>query len=380
MNKTPQQQLDELRHSIDSTDEELIRLLAKREALTAEVGDVKKALRQPLYVPERENKMIQARKQKAKALGVSEDFIEDILRRVIRNSYQTQTGQATQISSTPNRPVFVVGGRGALGAKFVEFFKNSGYETHVIDKGESWPAQDLLSKAQLVMISVPINQTEAVIKALPRLPDDCVLTDVTSTKVEPLKAMLNAHKGPVVGLHPMFGPTIKTFAKQLVVITPGRASENYQWLIEQLSNWGAHLYHTDADSHDDAMGWVQAFRHLSTFVYGLHMAKENVDIDNLLNVSSPIYRMELMMVGRLFAQNPELYADIMLSHGERSESINRYLELFSTLLETIKKGNKEALISLYAEAQNYFGDFSQQFLKESEALVQLADDQRFKGA
>lgn len=380
MNKTPQQQLDELRHSIDSTDEELIRLLAKREALTAEVGDVKKALRQPLYVPERENKMIQARKQKAKALGVSEDFIEDILRRVIRNSYQTQTGQATQISSTPNRPVFVVGGRGALGAKFVEFFKNSGYETHVIDKGESWPAQDLLSKAQLVMISVPINQTEAVIKALPRLPDDCVLTDVTSTKVEPLKAMLNAHKGPVVGLHPMFGPTIKTFAKQLVVVTPGRASENYQWLIEQLSNWGAHLYHTDADSHDDAMGWVQAFRHLSTFVYGLHMAKENVDIDNLLNVSSPIYRMELMMVGRLFAQNPELYADIMLSHGERSESINRYLELFSTLLETIKKGNKEALISLYAEAQNYFGDFSQQFLKESEALVQLADDQRFKGA
>ena len=44
MNKTPQEKLDELRQSIDSTDEELIRLLAKREALTAEVGDVKKSI------------------------------------------------------------------------------------------------------------------------------------------------------------------------------------------------------------------------------------------------------------------------------------------------------------------------------------------------
>lgn len=378
MNKTPQEKLDELRQSIDSTDEELIRLLAKREALTAEVGDVKKALRQPLYVPERENKMIQARKQKAIELGVSEDFVEDILRRIIRNSYQTQTGQASQTSATPERPVIVVGGKGALGAKFVELFEQTGYRTVIVDKGDAWPDGETLSHTQLVVISVPINQTEAVIASLPKLPDDCVLADITSTKEGPLKAMLSVHAGPVVGLHPMFGPTIKTFAKQLIVVTPGRRAEEYQWLMEQLSNWGAHLYQTDAEAHDEAMGWVQAFRHLSTFVYGLHMAKENVDIENLLNVSSPIYRMELMMVGRLFAQNPELYADIMLSHGERTESISRYLSLFSELLEVLKEGNKDELIHLYSEAQTYFGDFSQQFLKESEALVQLADDQRFK--
>lgn len=378
MNKTPQEKLDELRQSIDSTDEELIRLLAKREALTAEVGDVKKALRQPLYVPERENKMIQARKKKAIELGVSEDFVEDILRRVIRNSYQTQTGQASQTSSTPERPVIVVGGKGALGAKFVEFFQQTGYRTIIVDKGDAWPDDEALNHTQLVVISVPINQTETVIASLPKLPDDCVLADITSTKEGPLNAMLSVHAGPVVGLHPMFGPTIKTFAKQLIVVTPGRRPEEYQWLMEQLSNWGAHLYQTDAEAHDEAMGWVQAFRHLSTFVYGLHMAKENVDIENLLNVSSPIYRMELMMVGRLFAQNPELYADIMLSHGERTESISRYLNLFSELLKVLKEGNKDELIHLYSEAQTYFGDFSQQFLKESEALVQLADDQRFK--
>ena len=378
MNKTPQEKLDELRQSIDSTDEELIRLLAKREALTAEVGDVKKALRQPLYVPERENKMIQARKKKAIELGVSEDFFEDILRRVIRNSYQTQTGQASQTSSTPERPVIVVGGKGALGAKFVEFFQQTGYRTIIVDKGDAWPEGETLNHTQLVVISVPINQTETIIASLPKLPDDCVLADITSTKEGPLNAMLSVHAGPVVGLHPMFGPTIKTFAKQLIVVTPGRRPEEYQWLMEQLSNWGAHLYQTDAEAHDEAMGWVQAFRHLSTFVYGLHMAKENVDIENLLNVSSPIYRMELMMVGRLFAQNPELYADIMLSHGERTESISRYLNLFSELLKVLKEGNKEELIRLYSEAKTYFGDFSQQFLKESEALVQLADDQRFK--
>ena len=169
MNKTPKEKLDELRQSIDSTDEELIRLLAKREALTAEVGDVKKALRQPLYVPERENKMIQSRKQKARELGVSEDFVEDILRRVIRNSYQTQTGQASQTSNAPQRPVMIVGGKGALGAKFAEFFQQTGYDTIIIDKGDVWPNAETLKSLQLVLISVPINNTEAVIKALPEL-------------------------------------------------------------------------------------------------------------------------------------------------------------------------------------------------------------------
>ncbi|MGT9288017.1 carboxy-S-adenosyl-L-methionine synthase CmoA, partial [Escherichia coli] len=42
----------------------------------------------------------------------------------------------------------------------------------------------------------------------------------------------------------------------------------------------------------------------ATFAYGLHLAEENVQLEQLLALSSPIYRLELAMVGRLFAQDP----------------------------------------------------------------------------
>ncbi len=378
MSHDPDQQLSELRNAIDATDNELIEVIARRAKLTAAVGEAKRSLKQPLYVPERERSLIKARRSKAKEAGLSEDLIEDVIRRIIRESYRTQTAQAAATSTQLERPVFVFGGKGALGARLVSQLRQTGYSVTTIDKDDDWPDKDDLNQAQLVLMSVPVNKTVELIKQLPPLAEDCVLADVTSIKAAPLNAMLEQHSGPVVGLHPMFGPSVQNLAKQLVVVTHGRQPERYQWLLDQFVNWGAHLHEVNADKHDDAMGWIQAMRHLSTFAYGVHLANEGVDIKELLELSSPIYRMELMMIGRLFAQNAELYADIIAANKEQFASIRRYLQQFSAIIDDVEKGKKSDFISLFDEVSQYFGEFSGQFLKESESLVQLADDQRFK--
>ena len=378
MSHDPDQQLAELRNAIDATDNELIEIIARRAKLTAAVGETKRSLKQPLYVPQRERSLIKARRSKAKEAGLSEDLIEDVIRRIIRESYRTQTAQAAATSTQLERPVFVFGGKGALGARLVSQLRQTGYSVITIDKNDDWPDKDDLSQAQLVLMSVPVNKTVELIKQLPPLAEDCVLADVTSIKAAPLNAMLEQHSGPVVGLHPMFGPSVQNLAKQLVVVTHGRQPERYQWLLDQFVNWGAHLHEVNADKHDDAMGWIQAMRHLSTFAYGVHLANERVDIKELLELSSPIYRMELMMIGRLFAQNAELYADIIAANKGQFSSIRRYLQQFSAIIDDIEKGKKSDFISLFNEVSQYFGEFSSQFLKESESLVQLADDQRFK--
>ncbi|WP_404396839.1 bifunctional chorismate mutase/prephenate dehydrogenase [Idiomarina loihiensis] len=378
MSHDPDQQLAELRNAIDATDNELIEIIARRAKLTAAVGETKRSLKQPLYVPQRERSLIKARRSKAKEAGLSEDLIEDVIRRIIRESYRTQTAQAAATSTQLERPVVVFGGRGALGARLVSQLRQTGYSVMTIDKDDDWPDKDDLSRAQLVLMSVPVNKTVDLIKQLPPLAEDCVLADVTSIKAAPLNAMLAQHSGPVVGLHPMFGPSVQNLAKQLVVVTHGRQPERYQWLLDQFVNWGAHLHEVNADKHDDAMGWIQAMRHLSTFAYGVHLANERVDIKELLELSSPIYRMELMMIGRLFAQNAELYADIIAANKGQFSSIRRYLQQFSAIIDDIESGKKSDFISLFDEVSQYFGEFSSQFLKESESLVQLADDQRFK--
>jgi len=60
------------------------------------------------------------------------------------------------------------------------------------------------------------------------------------------------------------------------------------------------------------MAYIQVMRHFNTFVYGQHLKGEDPNLESLTMFSSPIYRLELAMVGRLFAQSPQLYADIIV--------------------------------------------------------------------
>ena len=157
--------------------------------------------------------------------------------------------------------------------------------------------------------------------------EDCILVDLASVKNGPLQAMLAAHDGPVLGLHPMFGPDSGNTAKQVVVWCDGRKPEAYQWFLEQIQVWGARLHRISAVEHDQNMAFIQALRHFATFAYGLHLAEENVQLEQLLALSSPIYRLELAMVGRLFAQDPQLYADIIMSSENNLALISANLAL-----------------------------------------------------
>ncbi|MCM2995862.1 prephenate dehydrogenase/arogenate dehydrogenase family protein, partial [Stenotrophomonas maltophilia] len=123
-------------------------------------------------------------------------------------------------------------------------------------------------------------------------------------------------------------PDSGSLAKQVVVYCDGRQPEAYQWFLEQIQVWGARLHRISAVEHDQNMAFIQALRHFATFAYGLHLAEENVRLEQLLALSSPIYRLELAMVGRLFAQDPQLYADIIMSSENNLALIKRYYQRF----------------------------------------------------
>src|SRR5690554_2700065 len=200
---TPELELESLRQAIDQTDSELVQLLLRRRQLAAQVGVVKRQLGQPLYVPEREASMLAERRQQAQKMGLSPDLIEDVLRRVIRESYQQQQAADVHLQ---DKSIVIVGGAGALGQLFVRLFESAGATVNIIESQDWGMAETYCELADLVLVAVPVAVTEDVIAQLPTLPPSCILADVTSIKTRPLTAMLAKHSGPVVGLHPMFGP------------------------------------------------------------------------------------------------------------------------------------------------------------------------------
>lgn len=367
-------ELSKLRDQIDEVDRQMVELLARRLSLVEDVGHVKSQHGLPIYAPDREAAMLASRREEAESKGVPPDLIEDILRRTMRESYSSENDSGFKCLKPDLRPIVVVGGHGQLGGLFCRLFELSGYQVRKLGSDEWDQADEILADAGMVVVSVPINVTEQVIAKLGNLPADCILADLTSIKSGPLQAMLEVHKGPVIGLHPMFGPDIPSLAKQVIVYCDGRNPEHYQWLLEQFQIWGASLNRISAIEHDQGMTLIQALRHFTSFVYGVNLAEEDPRLDQLLSLSSPIYRLELAMVGRLFAQDAQLYADIIMSAPQNLAMIKRFHQRFGEAITMLESQDKAAFTQAFDQVENWFGDYAQHFLTESQGLLRQAND------
>ena len=366
--------LTKLRDEIDEIDSDLVKLLQRRLAVTKKVGELKSNVGKPIYDAKREASLFAKRRLQASDAGLSPDLIEDVLRRLMRDSYVSQDASGYRCVNPECNKVVVVGGKGQLGAVFVDLFQRSDYQVEIIEQND-WPnSEAILAGASLVIVAVPIRLTTRVIHQLNNLPKDCVLADLTSIKESPLVEMKKAHAGPVVGLHPMFGPDVTGLIKQTIISCEGRFPEQYQWLIEQFQVWGANIYPVQAHEHDQAMSMVQVMRHFSTIAYGYHLMSEGADIEKLVAMSSPIYRLELIMVGRLFAQDPTLYADIIFANKDNVAMMKRFAYRFLELLEDVNLDDKDAFVAMFNQVSNWFGDYAGDFLEESKSMLLKANE------
>ena len=125
---------------------------------------------------------------------------------------------------------------------------------------------------------------------------------------------------------------------------------------------------------------IQALRHFTTIAYGNFLKesfgakKDNSFIERLLELSSPIYRLELMMVGRLFAQDPRLYCEIISSSPKNFELIERYVTCAQQCLDKLKNDDKVGFVQDFNDTTQFFGEFAKLFLQESGAILALVQD------
>ncbi len=356
-------------------DEQIFSLIAKRTEIAAQIAAQQCEEGHPVYVASQDKALIAQMTLIGEQCELNHDFAEDLAKRIQREVYHDLDMRFVQVNSQV-RKIVVIGGGGALGSVFVNLFRRSGYDVEIIEQQDWDRADKLFAQADLVLVSVPIQLTEQVIAKLDNLPPTCILADVTSTKEQPLNAMMAAHKGPVVGFHPMFGPDVSSLAKQVVVVCEGRYPEIYEWVLEQMQIWGAHLFHSQASEHDHAMAFIQVMRHFSSFVYGMHLSSENPLLEQLIAFSSPIYRLELAMVGRLFAQNPVLYADIIFGSEEGKALLKRFNQRYSDALALVESDDKQAFIQQFRQVADWFGDYAKTCMQQSKKLLLKADDDR----
>jgi chorismate mutase/prephenate dehydrogenase len=367
-----------LRAMIDALDRDLLQTLARRVALVAEVAEVKRREGLRIRDPEREAEVLRAWMDQAQPLGLPVDEVESIVRLLLRASRDQQAALRAEVPlDEPSRTIAVIGGAGRMGRRMAQLFADLGHQVLVADVDTALRPAQAAAAADVTVLSVPIDRTEAVIREVgPHVPSHALLLDVTSLKAAPLQAMLEATGASVVGTHPLFGPGVHTLQGQRVVLCRGRGDVWAAWVARMLEARGLVVVEASAEAHDRAMALVQVLTHVQTQVMGVALARLGVPLGDTLPFTSPAYLLELYVTARHFGQDPGLYGPLEMRNPRTPEVTAALQAAAQEVAEVLAAGDQARFAALFEEVRRYFGAFTEEATVQSGVLIDRVVERR----
>jgi prephenate dehydrogenase len=264
----------------------------------------------------------------------------------------------------------IIGGTGKMGRLFVPVFERAGYDVLVSGRSTSLTNIQLAERCDLVIVSVPIRETVRIIGEIsPVLTRDQLLCDFTSLKAVPVAAMLKTD-AQVIGLHPLFGPTVQSLRHQTIIVCPARADEEVvSSLITVFSNEGAGCTIATPDQHDRMMAVVQGLTHFVTLCMADSIRRLDIDINTTRAFTSPVYQIELSLVGRLLSQDPSLYADILQQNPFVPEVLSVCTSSAGNLRTIIASKDPALFRDFFLANSRHLGAWCEEGMKTTDTLI-----------
>jgi chorismate mutase / prephenate dehydrogenase len=374
-NKGPNEPaLPKIRERLDLLDREILERLAERQRLVLEVAADKRRRGLAIRDVEREREVLASRRAEADALGFPGNIAESIWRLIMLASREQQSAQKPAPKAEVDRKVIaIIGGAGQMGQLLTRFFGEYGHEIVIADTDTALSPVEAASRADVVIVSVPIRETERVIREVgPHVRQDALLMDITSLKAAPVRAMLESTEASVIGTHPMFGPGVRAFEGQRVVLCVGRDREDSPWLDWLKKHFRAHgmfLNETDPEHHDRVMSIVQVLLHYQTQVLGLTLANTSMPLEESLAFTSPAYLLEVYVAARHFAQDSALYGPIEMENPSTREIVDAFRAAADEIGEMLARGDQAQFDAVFEKVRAYFGEFTSEALEQSGFLI-----------
>lgn len=359
--------LDALRAELDAADEALLAAAASRLDITRRIGALKAKTGTGTFDRHREEVVLARTRRLSDALGLPPRTGVAVIQAVMEAGHSAQeTIQEVQ----PEGPsVLIVGGNGEMGQWFARCLAARGARVDVTDLEDPRDLATLVNASDVVMLAVSMHAVQSVLTdVVPHMRPDALLCDINSLKAEVCQRYAQA-SCETLGLHPMFGPTTSSLRRQKVVVCPVQSGPRSTWLLGQLAALGAELIESTPTDHDNMMALVQVITHFRTIATGITLARTGVSISESLRFTSPIYRLELSVIGRLFAQDAQLYASILFDNPD-GDRVRDLLSTATTELHTlIAERDRDGFLRLFHETADWFSDFAEQAQQESDRII-----------
>ncbi len=258
-----------------------------------------------------------------------------------------------------------------MGAMLVRRLKKSN-EAHIqtpehihevvgIDRTESEPLTPerlapIVKNADVVVLCVLASAMREVCAMIgPLLEPWQVLSDITSVKVQPMLMMERYHSGPVVGTHPLFGPSPSkgSTGQMPVTITPSLRTheapegpddmhvsivqEEHIRKVETIFELiGATTFRATANEHDRSMAAIQGLNYISTVAYFATLAHD----ESLIPYVTPSFRRRMEASRSLLDADGKLFMGMFEANPHSQEMVRA----FRTYLAVAASGDVDVLL------------------------------------
>lgn len=263
----------------------------------------------------------------------------------------------------------IIGGKGRMGQAFAEFLEQQGNKVLVSDRYTKLKNHELAKKADVIIVSVPIDQTEKVIKEIAaHVKPGALLMDLTSVKEVPVRAMLKS-RGAVIGAHPMCNET--TFGPgQTMLYCPARAKKWLPWFKDTFAyRGGLKLIRLTPKKHDEAMTYVQGLIHFSEFALGKTLSDLHPDLKELLPLASPASQLKIKVAARHLAQDPNLYGNIQIQNASTPKLLRTYEKAVFDLVKIVESRDLKSFTEYFNKGAHYFGKFGKEAFHETDDMI-----------
>ncbi len=371
MSESSVRDLATLRTELAAKDTELVRLLADRMGLIRRVAEYKADNGLPSFDREREGALLDVLLAKAAECGLPGQVVRDVFASLLAASRLDQ--RRFMQTRTERFTIGVIGGTQGMGAFVGRVFRDSGFVVETTGLDEGRPSEAVAAANDLVILAVPIAVTvEMARKIGAHVRPGACLMDITSIKRQPLAAMLECtpETVDVVGTHPMFGPHGIDFDRQKVVLCRGRGEAGFARVKKLYESFGAETIEASAEEHDLQMALIQVLIHEKTMVLGSVLERLKADLGRSLQFASPIYRTELALIGRMFSQRAELYADILTANEDALRLSHIFEQEAGHFARAVAMSDRETVLLRFRQIAEYMKDFATWAKTQSDAILE----------
>tara|TARA_Y100000589_G_scaffold305757_1_gene319949 strand:+ start:2254 stop:3099 length:846 start_codon:yes stop_codon:yes gene_type:complete len=218
--------------------------------------------------------------------------------------------------------------------------------------------KNAVQKSDLIIISIPVNQSGKVINEILNYCDKQTVIDVGSTKYE-LAKLIERHpkRSNYVASHPIAGTefsgpeaAVKNLFKNKVTIIcdKEKSSEKaYNLTHSMYESLGMKSIFMSSKEHDVHSAYVSHISHISSFSLALSVMNKEKDEKNILNMAGSGFDSTV----RLAKSNHKMWTPIFIENKNNIiEVLNNYIQQLQSFKEAIINENQEGLSALIKEA------------------------------